>query len=130
MRKLLKPKAKSSIPDKVIRKAVRTVKRERIKAKPKLVFKTESVHITDYISLEQFFLEVFNQDFNYFADQESDKGATITVNKPDRLSEGEIDTLVKFRATGELPTYSLRLLLEECCMRDLIPAGKYVVFGD
>ncbi len=84
------------------------------------------IHV-DYRDLEKFLTEVYGQKFEFVVDQEATNYTSYEFNiSKEQLDAWDTDQLTKFQR-GSQPGFVAQILLTDCCNKNLIEPGLYIV---
>lgn len=103
-------------------------KKLQLAAPPELRYEIRTVYHVDYNDFDKFIHEVYgNKGYEFAADQESSNDHSHEFRVDDKpVDSYEKAKLEKF-SNGEHCSWVTRALLQDCCHRKLIPAGRYVI---
>lgn len=95
----------------------------------KLKFKEEKIFRVEYNELDRFIQEAYgNKEFSVVSDQEGRNDSSLSFGDiSDReLDEYDLEVLDSFKK-GKNPGFCTHVILNDLCVRGLIPPGDYIV---
>lgn len=88
----------------------------------------KTVFEVDYSDLDNFIEEVYGHQYEIVGAEECGNYCSKTYNiKKEALDDYDVKRLNEFIANGKYQYLSPNVLLTDCCNRDLIPAGEYLI---